>query len=47
MKGTSVQTKDQTVFFETNQVKMTLRIVPGIGGQFSPEAQTRLLEKRK
>lgn len=43
----SVQTKDQTVFLETNQVKMTLRIVPGIGGQFSPEAQTRLLEKRK
>lgn len=47
MKGTSVQTKDQTVFLETNQVKMTLRIVPVIGGQFSPEAQTRLLEKRK
>lgn len=43
----SVQTKDQTVFLETNQVKMTLRIVPGMGGQFSPEAQTRLLEKRK
>lgn len=47
VNGTSVQTKDQTVFLETNQVKMTLRIVPGMGGQFSPEAQTRLLEKRK
>lgn len=47
MKGISVQTKDQTVFLETNQVKMTLGMVPGIRGQFSPEAQTRLLEKRK